>query len=362
MRISFNNFNSFFNVSAESSKSLEFFTRSPILVAVAALALLTILIARMGIYKPLNNFFQAKNIPSPDPTIKEISSREGITLDTSKSQIEEIDRSESQRDEIDESQSKIHENSLIVRTLKNQSLTAEIAQFILATSAATLGYEFTPKEKCHSLSQAQWPDEKLKAWFIPEYLSELILKGYDGMGHMGGIGRRQEQTMPNNGFEYREISIDYKRIFGQLDSGSNTERISPYLAKAIGLAIRKAGLIHISELKTQRKRNMPIELVGLAVYFPGQCSISTIGSILPHLKDIPGLTSLEFTFSDNGFGDEHTDDFSEIIKTNSFLKNIKINYQGIIQQRKDFEEKWENILKDRMNLDLLSSLDHKEEN
>lgn len=231
-------------------------------------------------------------------------------------------------------------------------------KFALLAHQIANSHKYTAARNCEFLENCEWPSEELKENLLPALIEYDILKhgGIDWKNFDWGFVRT------GIGFSCNRIYINSKNIFGTGDLTRDSKPISPLLAKAIGLAIRRAARISMDKLKddvNKGEKNLKIGVeIEIAQSEELRFPASMIAPLLPHLKNIPGLVSL--TLSDvgvtnpfnprsvtnypNGFTDEHAEDLLNIFRTSPYLQIAQINIDGMSEAKQnEFMSEWVKI-------------------
>ncbi len=283
--------------------------------------------------------------------------------------------SSSDDDEVSEDQQEIN-NELVKRVSKMQEseqkglleqANANPEKFALVALGVSMNSRYVVSRTCKFLEQCEWPSQKLKEQFLPELVSLLILENgiaWDNW-ELGFVKTGESSNLLNvPGFCCHRILINTKKIFGHGDFTINPKPISPYLAKAIGLAIKQVADAHVLELKEKLEKGVDkkddlrigVEVV-IGQFMETRFTASMIAPILPHLKNVPGMVSLELSDvgvrnpwdpisgkKSNGFNDDHAEDLLDIFRSQPYLQKTKINVDGMSEEkRKEFMSEWVKI-------------------
>ncbi len=146
-------------------------------------------------------------------------------------------------------------------------------------------------------------------------------------------------------FRTVKLSLDLKSIFGT----SHIDHPMPdSLAGAINVAIRQCAQGAMQELRQDKEKGAIDEQTKIGIKLVIAFSVSTVTPLLPYLKNIPDLVSLQLSPADNKdiFGDNHKDALLEIAKTNLSLTQIQIDVSGMsAENREDFTRQLRETLK-----------------
>ncbi|MDP1880371.1 MAG: hypothetical protein Q8K60_05475, partial [Parachlamydiaceae bacterium] len=257
-----------------------------------------------------------------------------------------------QKDLINEIVSKLsdkyeHEKLNLLRQAKSHPMQfALIAYGIAQTEQCYISYTSTLLENC------SWPSQELKEQFLPELLCKIIMrKGINIEYEFKNIVYHQEEINKKNQIKpklnYHCISLILKQIFGIGDFRLNSKPLSVYLAKSIGLAIKRTVENYLNDSNIKQKY---INTLGFGIDFrhsiDTQISPSMAASIMPYLKDIPGIVYVNLNdigmpgydliqknkyFKNDFFGflDEHFEILLEMIKSLPHLLKLNINLIGM---------------------------------
>lgn len=242
-------------------------------------------------------------------------------------------------------------------------------KFALVACAVAMESKCVISRTCKFFEECEWPSQELKEQLLPELVSSLVEK--DGIAWdnwKSGFVKTGESSNPFEapGFQCHRILINTKKIFGRSDFTRDPKPISPYLAKSIGLAIKQAADAHVLELKQKFEKGLEKEdqlRIGVEVvigqFLETRFPASMIAPILPYLKNIPGMVSLELSDvgvgvgnpgnatseeNSNGFNDEHVEALLDIFRSQPYLQKIQINIGGMSEEkRKEFVAEWTKI-------------------
>lgn len=222
-------------------------------------------------------------------------------------------------------------------------------KFTLVASGIARNNSHTISQTCELLELCNWPSQALKEHLLPQLISELVFKN----GIAWDNWKAGYVDTDESGFRCYRLLINTQNIFGNCDFTTQSKPISSYLAKAIGLIIQHTAESHIIELKDNSKNTDKEDLrigieVAISQFMKTRFPASMIAPILPYIKNLPGLVSLELKDLGNGFNDEHADDLLAILNSQPLLQQVTINVDGMSEQKKkEFVNEMNEILNKR---------------
>lgn len=190
------------------------------------------------------------------------------------------------------------------------------------------------------LEDLEWPSQALKEEELPFLVGDM--QGINLLANETGYVKIENQETFAT---YRAI-VHLRNIFGFgfEDINLSTLKISPYLAKGIGLKLHQLGLDTLVYLKENMENNIELKdlKIGLEVVFEDHFPASMISSLLPHL-DIPGLVSLKLSVllenetkvAAKSFVDQDVKPLLAIIRQHHYLQVVEIDLKDMSPEARE---------------------------